>query len=271
MNETTIEEETIKKMKELFGWEIPVESVPLPSNGLLYDPNSILYNRETVQIKSMTAKEEDIITSNAYIKEGVMINKLVSSCLVDKNIDVDDLIIGDRDAILASIRIVSYGSNYDVSHNCNSCGHKNKISANLTNVGIKRLNIEPVSPGKNLFSYTLPVMNIPVLFKFITAKDEIEQRKTIKNMEKLGIKSESDSDITNFLKMCIVQVADNKNGQDINFFIENMHANDSKALRKFINNHQPGLDTNYSYNCEKCQSESSFRLPFNENFFWPNT
>ena len=132
---------TSNVMKDEFNWEVPVESVPLPSKGIIYSPDSLLYNTETLQIKAMTAKEEDILTSQAYIKEGVMIEKLISSCLIDKSINVNDLIAGDRNALMVSIRITGYGSDYNVSHTCTSCDHVNKITANLSELKIKRFRI----------------------------------------------------------------------------------------------------------------------------------
>ena len=259
-----------EKMKALFGWEIPVESVPIPSNGVLYDPDTPLFNKQMIQIKSMTAKEEDIITSNAYLKEGTMIRNLIQACVVDKSINVDDLISGDRDALLTSIRIVSYGSEYLVTHICKSCKSSNSLTVDLTSVGIKRLSIEPEESGKNLFKYELPKMKLPVLFRFLTGHDEHEQRQRSKNEQKLGLASKESSEITDYLNTCVVKVGENSKGSEIKFFVENMDAQDSKSLRQYIADNQPGLDMMHNYECDKCKREATVRLPFNENFFWPN-
>ena len=96
-------------MKDEFGWEVPIESVPLPSKGLIYTPDSVLYNTETLQIKAMTAREEDILTSQAFVKEGTVVENLIKSCLTDKSIDVNSLISGDRNALMESSTSVYYG------------------------------------------------------------------------------------------------------------------------------------------------------------------
>ncbi len=98
-------------LKEDFNWEVPVETVPLPSLGKLYDPDSTIYMRETVDIKAMTAEEEDILTSTALIRKGETIGRLIESCVVDKSFNPDDLLIGDRNALMVAIRITGYGTN----------------------------------------------------------------------------------------------------------------------------------------------------------------
>ena len=100
-------------MKDDFGMEVPVESVPLPSRGLIYPVDSSSHNRETIEIKAMTAREEDILTSRALIKKGTVITQLIKSCVVDKSINVESMISGDRNALMTAIRITGYGSDYN--------------------------------------------------------------------------------------------------------------------------------------------------------------
>ena len=113
----------------------------------------------------MTAKEEDILSSQAYIKEGVVIKKLIESCITDKSFDVDDLITGDRNALMVSIRITGYGSDYNITHTCKKCSHNQPVTVNLTELPIKRLQHEPVVAGRNIFSFELPVTKKIVHFK----------------------------------------------------------------------------------------------------------
>ena len=89
-----------KVMKDEFGWEVPVESIPLPTRGAIYSPDSTLYNREVLQIKSMTAREEDILASPAFHKEGTSLTHLIQSCLIDKSINSEEMIMGDRMALM---------------------------------------------------------------------------------------------------------------------------------------------------------------------------
>ena len=108
-------------VKDKFGWEVPVEVVPLPSQGRVYPAGSPLRGRETVEIKAMTANEEDILMSPALIKQGKVLDKLMSSCLIDKSIDPQELLSGDRNALMIAIRITGYGSDYTVKTTCPNC------------------------------------------------------------------------------------------------------------------------------------------------------
>ena len=139
-------------MKEDFGWEIPMELVPIPSQGLIYHPDSSLYNKKTIKIKAMTAKEEDYLASPALIKEGTALDHVINSCVID-DINIDDLLVGDKNAILTSIRITGYGSDYDVKVRCNSCSAFNEVRINLSDLKIKRLEIEPHQKNTNLFIF----------------------------------------------------------------------------------------------------------------------
>ncbi len=97
--------QTRSVMKDDFGYEVPVEAVPLPSKGTVYPADSPLHGQETVEIRAMTAKEEDILTSRALIKKGTVITHLIQSCLVNKQIDVNEMLVGDRNAIMTALRI----------------------------------------------------------------------------------------------------------------------------------------------------------------------
>lgn len=134
-------------MVEEFGIDIPVESVPLPSKGIIYDHDGDLHGSEVLDIKPMTAREEDILTSRAYIKNGTVLTKLIQSCLVNKNINPDDLISGDRNALLIALRITGYGSDYELEISCPACGKSSRNSFNLSELKIKRLEIDPVDIG----------------------------------------------------------------------------------------------------------------------------
>ena len=116
--------QTKNVMADDFGFEVPVEAVPLPSNGVVYPVDNPLHGLETLDIKAMTAREEDILTSRALIKKGTVITELIKSCLVNKSIDVEDMLVGDRNAIMTALRITGYGSQYTVEVDCPDCGEK---------------------------------------------------------------------------------------------------------------------------------------------------
>ena len=171
-------------MKETFGWEVPIESIPLPTKGAIYNPDSTLFNTNVLQIKAMTAREEDILASPAFHKEGTALSHLIRSCVVDKTIDPEELITGDRVALMVGIRVTGYGTDYNASANCRSCGSHNEFNVDLSSLPIKRLTIEPTSPGKNEFEFVLPVTKKKVVFKYVTAREERERNTAIRNQSK---------------------------------------------------------------------------------------
>ena len=256
-------------MKDDFGFEIPVESVPLPSRGVIYSEAGSLFGKDTIDIKPMTAKEEDILTSRAYIKSGTVLTKLLSSCILDKSINPDTLISGDRNALLVSLRITGYGSDYDVEVECPECSAKSKQSFDLSSLEIKRLEVEPVSIGQNLFEVKLPVTKKNVMVKFLTGVDEREMMITSERRKKSGLKVESM--ITDRLSRSIVSVDGITDRNKLSFFVKNLPARDSLALRRFLDKNEPGIIMKSWMNCPHCHEQSEVGLPMGASFFWPDT
>lgn len=247
-------------------WSVPVEAVPLPSKGLIYPEGNFFHNKEFVEIKSMTAKEEDILMSQAYIKKGVVIDELVRSCINKVGVDPSDLIAGDKMALAITIRITGYGPDYIFEHKCTNCGETSEINYNLSELGIKRIGANPVSPGKNAFEYTLPVSRRNVVFKLLTSKDEEEITRQRENTTRL---SDKDDLVTGSLLNGIISVDGVTDKVKIHKFINNMPARDSKMLRKYIREISPGLDMDISVKCPACQTSSTVRLPINSELFYP--
>ena len=276
--DTPINPENIKKdgpiqvsnvMKDDFGFEIPQESVPLPSRGVIYPVDGPLHGQETIDIKPMTAREEDILTSRAYIKSGTVLSKLLSSCIVNKSINPDALISGDRNALLVSLRITGYGADYDVEVDCPECGTRSKQTFDLSQLQIKRLEIEPVIQGDNIFEVKLPVTKKSVRVKFLTGHDEREMMITNERKKKSGMKVETS--ITDRLMRSIVSVEGITDRNKIGFFVKNMPARDSLSLRKFLDNNEPGILMKSWMTCPSCHEQSEVGLPMGASFFWPDT
>lgn len=256
-------------MRDDFGFEIPTELVPLPSMGRVYPTDSPLHMVEAVEIRAMTAKEEDILTSRALIKKGTVITHLIKSCLVDKNINVEEMISGDRNAIMTALRITGYGSDYRTEVDCPNCGERSKQEFLLTDLPMKNLSTAPVAEGANLFEFQLPVTKKTVHFKFLTGQDEQEITVMTERKKKQGI--QSDNLVTNRLMYAIVAIDGIKEKTKINHFIRNMPARDSLTLRKHIDSHEPGLDMKTWMDCPHCDTTSEVRLPLGASFFWPDT
>ena len=255
-------------MKDDFAYEVPVESVPVPSCGRVYPVDSPLYGQETVEIRAMTAKEEDILTSRALIKKGTVITQLIKSCLINKSIDVDSMIVGDRNAIMTALRITGYGADYKCEVECPECGEKSKNDFSLSELPIKRLEIDPVAEGANLFEFMLPVSKKKVQFKFLTGNDETEIAAEQERKKKMG---QTDSNfITTRLVHTIVSIDNIKDKSKLAMFIKNMPARDSLVLRKYIDDSEPGLEMKAQLVCPLCSESSEVRLPIGATFFWPD-
>ena len=261
--------QTSNVMRDDFGFEVPVESVPLPSKGVIYSEGGSLFGKDTVDIKPMTAKEEDILTSRAYIKNGTVLTKLLSSCIIDKSVNPDKLISGDRNALLVSLRITGYGAEYDVEVDCPECSTKSKQSFDLSQLEIKRLEVEPISLGQNLFEVKLPVTKKNVRVKFLTGEDERDMMITSERRKKSGMKVESM--ITDRLSRSIVSVDGITDRNKLSFFVKNLPARDSLSLRRFLDKHEPGIIMKSWMNCPHCHEQSEVGLPMGAAFFWPDT
>jgi hypothetical protein len=256
-------------MKDDFGMEIPVDTVPIPSNGVTYNVDTGLAGMETIDIRAMTAREEDILTSRALIKKGTVINELIKSCVVDKNINVEKMLVGDRNAVMIAVRITGYGAEYKAEVACPACGEKDHYEFDLTSLPIKRLSSPPVSPGENCFEVTLPMSKKKVLYKLFTGEDEREQNIIAERKKKL--KLSSDSLITDKLAASILSVGGIQDKNKINHFVRNMPARDSLFLRNAISENEPGVEMKSWMECNHCQEHSEVSLPLGASFFWPDS
>ena len=256
-------------MKEDFGYEVPVEAVPLPSRGRVYPPDSPLHGQDTIEIKAMTAQEEDILTSRALIKKGTVITHLLKSCMIDKRIEPNEMIAGDRNAVMTALRITGYGQEYNVEVDCPACSTRSKQAFDLAALPIKRLEVNPVAEGANLFELELPVTKKTVRFKFLDGRDEEEIMITSERQKKVGLSGENL--VTTRLRHSIVSIDGMTDKGKIGMFIRNMPARDSLALRKHIDKNEPGIEMKAWMECPNCFESSEVRLPMGASFFWPDS
>lgn len=260
----------VNVLEEDFGLDIPIESVPLPSRGLIYPVDSPLHGKETLEIRPMTAKEEDILTSRALIKKGTVLTELMKSCLVDKNIDPDMLISGDRNALMIALRITGYGADYKVDTDCPACGTTSNNEFDLSDLPIKRLDLDPVAEGANLFELQLPVTKKTLQVKFLTGHDEQDIVVMSERKKKQGLQK-NDTVVTDRLTRSIISVEGIRDKNKIAIFVRNMPARDSLALRKFLDNYEPGIEMKAWMTCPNCHESSEVRLPLGASFFWPES
>ena len=256
-------------MKDDFDWDIPVETVPIPSEGKVYDVNSPLYGKQTLDIKAMTAQEEDILSSRALIKKGTVITHLLQSCITEPGISVQDMLVGDRNALMVAVRITGCGADYSAEVTCPECNARNRERFNLGDLPIKRLQIDPIQQGQNIFSFTLPVTKKEVHFKFLTGRDE-EEMSLIAERKKAALpEMQGENLVTSRLARAIVSVDGITDKNKINLFVNKMPAQDSRKLRAFMDANEPGVDMVGWLTCASCGESSEVGLPLGASFFWP--
>jgi hypothetical protein len=218
----------------------------------------------------MTAREEDILTSRALIKKGTVISELLRSCIVDKSIDVDKMISGDRNALMTAIRITGYGAEYGVEIECPECSEKSKQDFNLSELPIRRLTINPVEAGENAFEFELPISKKKVVFKFLTGKDELNLQVEQQRRQKKKIGGDVDNIVTSRLLHSILSIDGIEDKNKISTFVRNMPARDSRMLRKHMDDHEPGVEMKSWMQCPHCFEDSEVTLPIGASFFWPD-
>jgi len=258
----------VDRIKTEFGVDIPIEVVPLPSRGQVYPANSPLHGTETVEIRAMTAREEDILTSRAFLKKGTVITELIRSCMTDKSVNPNDLLTGDRNALMVAIRITGYGPEYDAEIECSECNTKSPQQFNLAELPIQFLELEPVEQGMNLFEFKLPYSGKTVRFRFMSGRDEEEIMATQEKQKKLGL--QSDTTVTTNLMYSIVSVEGVEDRAKVAAFSRMMPARDSLALRNHIRNNEPGIRMKQEVACPACGHSEEVSMPIGISFLWPS-
>jgi hypothetical protein len=237
--------------------KFPTETVELPSKGVVYPPDHPLRSGK-VEMKYMTAKEEDILTNQNYIKKGIVLDKLLDSLVMGK-FDIKELVTGDKNALLISSRILGYGKDYTFSYD------GTEYTVDLTKLENKPFDETKVTP-KGTFVFTLPATGTKVEFKLLNDKDNEIIDQENESMKKFN--KDSSSEVTIRLKHQIVSVEGDNDKNSIRMFVEQMLAQDSRALRKYIKDMSP--DVNLSTNVKIDGVEESIDIPISLSFFWPD-
>jgi len=246
--------------------KFPSELITLPSKGLLYAEDSPLKKGE-VEMKYMTAREEDILTNVNYIKNGTVLDKLVQSLMVDK-FNFDDLLIGDKNAVLIASRILGYGANYEVKKNHPQTGQSEIVSIDLTSLNDKELDSSLVNEGKNEFEFQLPASKRTVTFKFLTHGDE---KKITQELEGLKRLNREGFEGTTRLKHTIIAVDGNFDMKTVRDFVDKtLLARDARALRLHIKEISPDTELKVDLTYSDGYIEYGVPFPLGVDFFWPD-
>jgi len=247
---------------------VPTELVDLPSKGKFYPQDHPLHEKEFIEIKHMTTKEEDILSSTSLIEKGVVLDYLLRSIIVDKNIDPKSLLPGDQNAIYLSARVNAYGGDYSFSFTCDVCGKSNKVDHNLTDVKNKEL------PEDSLFEdghikFVLEKSNITLTLKQLSAGDiELIEKENNKNKSR-GV---AQGATTSLLLSIIHSINGEINDKGLKFvnIIESLPSRDVRQIKKVYAETKPDVDFVVELNCKSCGSSKEGNVPITTNFFWPD-
>ncbi len=245
----------------------PTEVLSLPSNGLIYSEDSPLRSG-TIDVKYMTAKEEDILTSQNLIEQGVVITRLLESVIADSKVKLDDMLIGDKNALMIGTRILGYGAEYKIMLTDPDTQERIEYSVDLSKLNNKPID-ENLLNKDNLFSFELPNSKRVVEFKLLTHGDENKITEILKDYKKVEELTGVSQEITTRLKYQIQSVDGNKEQKDIDNFVDNEFlALDARAYRKYVGEITPDVDLTFEYTSQK-GNKHKLDIPLGIEFFWP--
>ena len=245
----------------------PTEFVQLPTEGKFYPEGHPLHLVPEVEINYMTAKEEDILTSRALISRGVVIDRLIQSVLVDKTIDVTTLYPGDKTALMIAARATGYGPEYSGQVVCPACSHKHEHTIDLTNLPIKKVSDDIGLTAAGTFAIKLPVTGFTAELKILNAKEQ----KFLEDSGKTNLKHNlPEANRTNLLKMIVVSINSIRDRQELERFIDQMPAQDSRTIKKAYDDANHSLDMDQTVECPNCQHVVVREVPLGINFLWPS-
>ena len=242
-------------------YKFPTEMVELPSKGYFYVEGHPL-SEGKVEVKYMTAKEEDILTSQNLIQQGTVIEVLLQSLIVDKAIDIDDMLIGDKNAIMVASRVLGYGKDYEFTYD----GEEQTVD--LSKLEPRDIDFSKFTRGTNKFSFELPNSERIIVFKLLDGKDEKKIDTEVKSKQKIS--KEQSSELTTRLKHIILSVDGKSEKSYINNFVDNEFLSvDSLAFRKHLTSITPDVDMSTTV-VNSAGKEIEVTIPFTLRFFWPN-
>ena len=249
--------------------DFPTEVIELPSRGKLY-PQGHPLSKGTVEIKYMTAKEEDILASQNLIRKGVVLDKLFESVVVEPGLDIGDIFVGDKNAILLATRVLGYGADYEVEITDPFTLEPQKVTIDLSKVQTKDIDTDKLNTD-NLYEFELPTLKKTIKFKLLTHKDEGDINKDIQAMQRLSKGGDiASQDVSTRLRYMIQEVDGNTDRGFINNFVKNnLLARDSRALRNYVREISPDLDLKFNFISDITGETEALDIPFGAGFFYP--
>lgn len=250
--------------------DFPVEIIELPSKGKLYPKDNPL-SKGTLELKYMTAREEDILASTNLIKKGVVLDKLFEAVVVQDGVDINDIFVGDKNAILLATRVLGYGPNYEVEVTDPFTGELQKVTIDLSKVQIKEIDESKLN-SDNVYEYELPISKTPIKFKLLTHKDEVEINAEIQALQRLQKdKGGASSEVSTRLRHMVIEVDGNTDRGFINKWVMNqLMARDSRELRNHVKELSPDVDLKFDFVSDLTGETEALDIPFGAGFFYPS-
>jgi len=253
-----------------FSFVVPTEFVELPSQGKFYPEGHPLHGQGSIEIRQMTAKEEDMLTSRTLLKKGVALDRVISNLIVNKAIDPDSLLVGDRNAIIIATRVSGYGNIYETKVSCPACGTTQDYSFDLNRANIydgedaRDLGVKENDDGT--FNVSLPRTGVDVQFRLLNGRDE----KTFLSGMQNDRKTKAEKNITRQLAAIVVSLNGDTSMQAKQYFIDNVPSIDSRHLRLAYRLAAPNVDLTQHFQCVECSHEQDMEVPLTADFFWTN-
>ncbi len=259
-----------KKQNDSFNFTLPTTFVELPSKGKYYSEEHPLHGVESVEIKYMTAKEEDILSSISLLQKGVAVDRMLQSLLVNKALVPSDMLIGDKNALMVAARITGFGEEYLANVTCPACSTRSEYTFNLSktkNVSIDDLDISEVEQTEqNTFVFDLPVSKVRTEVRLLDGKDE-QYLTRLNNSKKDNNLPETP--LTDRLKIIIASINGSTIRGDIEKFVDQMPVLDSRYLRGMYSKVVPNIDLTQEFTCTNCNHRAPMEVPLTVDFFWP--
>ena len=249
----------------------PTEFVELPSGGKGYREGHPLFGKDTIEIRYMTAKDEDILSSETLLKKGVAIERFLQNVIVDKSVNAKKLLVADRNAILIAARVSGYGNIYETAASCPSCGKKSECVFDLNDKRIVNFDLneklDVKSTGVGTFSTKMPFSKFQIEYKLLLGEDEIHISHMAVGRRKRKM---NESMLSEQYKRMIVSIEGHKEPSVIAKYISNMPTVDSRHLRACYKATAPDIKIMQDFECPSCGHEQEIEVPFGADFFWPD-
>jgi hypothetical protein len=268
LGQQTTEHSEPVSTESTFKYVVPTHLVSIPSKGAYYPAGHPLHLKEEIEIKEMTAREEDILYNRSFIEKGIVLDKLLESIIVDKTIRPDSLLIIDKNALFVAARVSGYGAQYDVETQCIKCGSKFDAAIDLSNL----LAIDEAKPPEGAIKHEngtveleLPVTKWRVAVKLLTGG---EQNLLTRILEKKKKNNQEENAVLETMRSFIYSINGSTEPMMLAESLYKMPARDSKFLRTQYSNCFPNVKTTAPVTCTVCDSTEEVDVPFNANFFW---